>query len=566
LAVRERFSIRATIRVLDLLIACGLALTTLLAISPGFTVNLFTVPIRLHDWMRPLMATAVLAVIRVWWGTRADRRAGGAPADAAWPLARVAILATVLSAIGYGIVHLTAICGGSDSYGYVSASELIRRGQLIQPQPIASWLPVENPLNVATPAGYVPAADRSGIAPAYPLGLPLLMAVATLVAGPGGPYLVPVVCGIALVLIAGHLGAMWYGSRAGWLAAALVAWDALVVTYAKQPMSDVPATMFAVLSVWCLAATPRRILPAGLAAGASFLIRPGGLGLIVVLFVFAVWPRHQRGWTGAKFIAGLLPFVAAQALLQWRLFGSPLTSGYGPLARIYGGASAWHNLEIYSGAIWTIHSLVWFAGLIAACTIRPRAPLMLAIATLILSAVPYVLYFEFDHWETLRFLMPAMVLLSVTAAGGLAGIAGRLGSAPLACAVVVACAIVPAFESERFLRHEGVPQLTEAERRYPLVAAHLRERTPANAVVFAAQHSGSIRHYGDRLTLRWDLLRAEDFEPAMTALAGRGHPIYVVLEGGEQNRFTSAFAAPLQHVQMSPIGQIRNVQIWELVR
>jgi hypothetical protein len=157
-------------------------------------------------------------------------------------------------------------------------------------------------------------------------------------------------------------------------------------------------------------------------------------------------------------------------------------------------------------------------------------------------------------------------LLSVAAAGGLVGMATRLGSTPIVSVVVAACAIVHAFECERFLRREGVPELTEAELRYPLVAAHLRDRTPANAIVFAGQHSGSIRYYGDRLTLRWDLLRAEDFEPAMTALAERGHPIYVVLEGREQGLFTSAFALPLRHVQMYPFGQIKGVRIWELVR
>ncbi|MEO8256124.1 MAG: hypothetical protein ABI868_02150 [Acidobacteriota bacterium] len=554
------------IRLLDTVIACGLALTAVLATSSGFSVNFFGLAIQLHDWVRPLVATAVLAVIHVWWGRRAGRREGRDSDAAAWRPAHIAILATILSATGYGIVHLTAICGGSDSYGYVSASELIRRGQLIQPQPIASWLPVENPLSVAAPLGYVAAADRRGIAPVYPLGLPVLMALATLLAGSIGPYLVPVVCGGGLVVIAGRLAATWYGWRAGWLAAALVASDALVVTYAKQPMSDVPATMFAVLAVWCLAAAPRRTLAAGLAAGASFLIRPGGVGAIVVLFCFAVSPRDRRPWHGMLFIAGLLPFVAAQALLQWRLFGSPLASGYGPLAMIYGGAGVGHNLEIYAGAMWTIHSLVWFAGLLAAWAARPRTPLTLAIATLIASAVPYVLYFEFDHWETLRFLMPAMVLLSVAAAGGLTWMAGRLGSPAIAGVIVAACAIVPAVECERFLRREGVPGLSEAELRYPLVAARVRERSPANAIVLAAQHSGSIRHYGDRMTLRWDLLRAEDFAPAMTALAGRGHPIYVVLEGSEQDRFTAAFAAPLQHLQLSPVGQIRNIQIWELVR
>ena len=54
------------IRVLDVVVAGGLALTTVLATSSGFTVKLFGVAIQLHDWMRPLVATAVLAVIRIF--------------------------------------------------------------------------------------------------------------------------------------------------------------------------------------------------------------------------------------------------------------------------------------------------------------------------------------------------------------------------------------------------------------------------------------------------------------------------------------------------------------------
>ena len=73
---RSRQVLLVTIRTLDPVIACGLALTTVLATSSGFTVNLFSVAIQLHDWKRPLVATAVLAVIRVWWGTRADTREG----------------------------------------------------------------------------------------------------------------------------------------------------------------------------------------------------------------------------------------------------------------------------------------------------------------------------------------------------------------------------------------------------------------------------------------------------------------------------------------------------------
>jgi hypothetical protein len=158
------------------------------------------------------------------------------------------------------------------------------------------------------------------------------------------------------------------------------------------------------------------------------------------------------------------------------------------------------------------------------------------------------------------------VLLSIAAAGGLAALAARLGSDWLTATALALVAAVPAIQTERFLRREGVPQLTLSESRYPLVASHLKERTPGNAIVLAAQHSGSIRHYGDRMTLRWDLLRSEELEPLVAALVEHGHPVYLVLEGTEQQRFTQGFAAPLQRLHMYPFGQIRNIQVWELVR
>lgn len=552
-------------RLLDWIIACGLALTGVLAISSGFSINLWGVSIRLHDWVRPLVVTLGLAVVQAWWLRRLARR-HGARADRSDRVTTIALLAVSLSSIGYWLVYLTTICGGSDSYGYVSASELILRGQLIEPQTISTWLPVVNPLDVATPAGYVPAADQTGIAPSYPLGLPVLMAVASVIAGSIGPYLVPPLCGVMVLVLAWKLGATWFGWRAAWLAAALVAWNPLVVTYAKQPMSDVPATMFALLSVWSLVRPSRLPLIAGLAAGASFVTRPGGVGVIVVLAALAAWPRENRRRDAIRFVAGVTPFVLAQAFLQWRLFGSPLTSGYGPVAQLFAGASVLTNLRIYFEGLWRVHSILWFAGLCAASVVRPRTPFVLAVTALVVSAVPYVLYFEFAHWETLRFLLPSIVLLSIAAAGGLATMVERLKPSGLVAVATMVCAIVPAVQTERFLRREGVPGLMDAESRYPLVATHLKERTPPDAIVLAAQHSGSIRHYGNRLTLRWDLLRSEDLEPLIGALADRRHSVYVVLEGTEQRRFVDSFATPLRHLHMYPFGQIRNIQIWELVR
>ena len=41
----------------------------------------------------------------------------------------------------------------------------------------------------------------------------------------------------------------WFDAETALLATALVAWNPLFITYAKQPMSDVPATMWIVLAL-----------------------------------------------------------------------------------------------------------------------------------------------------------------------------------------------------------------------------------------------------------------------------------------------------------------------------
>lgn len=549
---------------LDAIAALLLALTGTIAATGGFTAVVGGSRIGLHDWTRAALAAAVVLGGRMWHHSKAVTDSTGETHVTS--LARVALAAVALTSVGYWMAYLTTTSGGADSYGYVSASQLILRGILVEPQPIAAWLPVADPLAAASPAAYVPAGDRSGIAPVYPLGFPAMMALATVVAGSIGPYLVPPICGAVCVVFAWRLGHLWYGPFAGWLAAALVAWEPLVVTYAKQPMSDVPATMWALLAVWWLHEPRARPLAAGVATGLSFVTRPGGLGTLAVLALLALG-RRPGGWRRvAAFAAGAVPFALLQAWLQWRLYGSPLRSGYGALATLFAGGSMVDNLGIYATALWQSHPWIWFAGILAAAMTPWRAPLGLAVAVLLASAVPYVLYFRFDHWETLRFLLPAIVLLSIVCAGGLVNVLTRVTASPtrVVPALAALCAVVVAVSGERYLRLQGVPGLREAEARYPRVAERIERLTPVDAVVLAMQHSGSIRHYAKRSTLRWDVLAPADLETSLSAITSRGHAVYVVLEGPEQQQFEARFAAVLPRVRRLPVTQVGNVQIWEL--
>ncbi len=549
---------------LDGVAALLLALAGTIAVTGGFTAVVAGVRIGLHDWPRAAVAAALVVGARMWHHRAILADSTGETSATA--LARVALAATALTSAGYWIAYLTTTAGGADSYGYVSASQLILRGALIEPQDIAAWLPVADPLAVASPVAYVPAAGGSGIAPIYPLGFPAMMALATLVAGSIGPYLVPPFCGAVCVVLAWRLGRLWHGPLAGWLAAALVAWEPLVVTYAKQPMSDVPATMWALLAVWWLHEPRARPFAAGVATGISFVTRPGGLGALAVLALVAIGRRPGHWRRAAAFAAGAVPFAVLQAWLQWRLYGSPLRSGYGALTTLFAGGSVVDNLGIYATGLWQSHTWIWCAGIVATAMTSRRAPLWLAVAVLAGGAVPYVLYFRFEHWETLRFLLPAIVLLSIVCAGGLVSILTRITASATQLVPVVAalCAVLTAVGNERYLRAQGVPGLRENEARYPRVAERIDRLTPENAVVLAMQHSGSIRHYANRSTLRWDVLGPDELEISLSAIVSRGHAVYVVLEGVEQQQFDARFAAALTRVRRLPVTQVGNVQIWEL--
>jgi len=57
------------------------------------------------------------------------------------------------------------------------------------------------------------------------------------------------------------------------------------------------------------------------------------------------------------------------------------------------------------------------------------------------------------------------------------------------------------------------------------------------------QHSGSIRYYAGRLTMRWDVLDAGSLDAVVAALHVRGVPVYAAIESWEEEDFRRRFAA-----------------------
>jgi hypothetical protein len=539
------------------------ALALLAWMVSGVHIPLAVAALSVRQPLRPALVCLVLSLIR---HVLARHRPGTVPPA----LPHLPLLALTATGIGYAVTYLTTVSGGADSYGYVSAAHLIRTGTLSVPQPEAAWLPADHALAVLTPLGYVPRLADASIVPLYPLGFPALAAVGLPLEL--APYVVAPLMAVVVLVLVHRIAHHWTGSRtAAWLATSLTAWNPLVMTYATQPMSDIPATGWLLTAVWLLVRDTPRPLLAGLAAGVSFLTRPGGLGAIAAVALLTAVRTPPRAPALRRFAAGLAPCVALQALLQWRLFGSPWHTGYGSLDTLFAGTTVASNALIYAQAFVSVHTFAWIvlvlAGLYALGTSRALWVLVLLTASL----TPYLLYFRFDHWETLRFILPAVVILNVAAAAGTTALLSRVLGDPWRGIATIAVAALAIAHAGTFLRAEGVPLLMEQERRYPLTAEWIERYTPSGTLVLAGQHSGSIRHYAGRTTLRWDLLNPVDLEPVVQEARRRGVAVYAALDREELAPFRERFEASLaasptdaRRVTLLPGAQIRDVQIWEL--
>jgi hypothetical protein len=172
------------------------------------------------------------------------------------------------------VTHVVTVCGGLDSAGYVGSARLLLSGHLMQYEPIARVLPFPNATAAAAPLGFVAAGQPYFISPRFPPGLPLLMAVTLAAGGRVGPFVVAPA--LATVLLVFRFARRTADPVTAGLAAAITATMPIFVDMALQPMSDVPAAFWLVLSgsfLWRPRPRPRAIA-AALAAGMAILTRP----------------------------------------------------------------------------------------------------------------------------------------------------------------------------------------------------------------------------------------------------------------------------------------------------
>lgn len=546
----------ALVRRFVYLVACLAPVWAVIAFATdGVALSLGFLRLKATEPVRPLVAGAVAAGFYIWRYSR-----DAFDTDGRWLLAlakRAAVVATpviILLGLAVGIHYGSFTAGGSDSYGYVSQASLWLKGSLRIEQPWVQQFSWPEREWTFAPLGYRPLSPDGTLVPTYAAGLPILMALFQAIFGANGPFLVVPVLGALTLWVTYLLGREVTGSGpAGALAALLMLTSPVFLAHVMLPMTDVPVAAGWTLVAFLALKEPRpRALAAGLVAGATLLVRPN-LVLLALVPLITWWARpssivDRPPSIVFRFGLGLVPGIAAIAALNAYLYGSPFSSGYGGLGDLYGWSSAWPNVQHYG--LWLVQTQTPIIALavvpfVVSGALRPgiqtKARLCLG-SLLVLTLVSYIFYFRFDVWTYLRFLLPAYPALFVLMAAGIRFACRKLPVPVRAAAALLVCTVCLA-ASFRFARDQFIFTSRDFERRHIRAAEYVAQLTSETAIIICVQHSGSLRYYAHRITLRYDSLYAHRLDTTLNELRAKGYRPYIVVDDWEEPEFRKRFAA-----------------------
>jgi hypothetical protein len=275
------------------------------------------------------------------------------------------------------------------------------------------------------------------------------------------------------------------------------------------------------------------------------LVRPNLAPLAVVMGLWVVW-RHRSAPRALAFAAGVLPGCVAVGVLNNALYGSPFSSGYRDLNALFSLAYVPTNLGRYGRWFLETQTPFALAGMFALAmpsrTVWPtddarRAALVLASITILVWAMHSV-YTPFEAWWFLRFLLACWPAICIGTAALVLRAGERTRQRRAAIVMLIAIGL---YDVVTAIRRDVFPA-GEGARRYATIARLVERATEPSSVILTAQHSGSIRYYAGRLTLRFDVLDPEWLDRAVAWLGQNGRRPYVLIEDWEMKSFEERFA------------------------
>jgi hypothetical protein len=363
-------------------------------------------------------------------------------------------------------------------------------------------------------------------------------------------YVVPLLGAVA-VFATYQIGRAVGDPLAGVLGAWLLATSPIFLFFLMVPMTDVAVTgTWAAAIALAFRGTTSMAMLSGALAGLSIAIRPNLFFVAAILGAFIARPgaadRRVRSTLG--FVLMTAPGIVLVARVNQYLFGSPLMSGYGRLEDQLALANVAANAPKYLRWFVESQTVLGIAGLAAVLVPlrvwwgRADARNAAICMGLIVVAVwgHYFLYTSFDNWIFLRFLLPTFPVILI-GGGRLASMLMRGARAPAALAAIGVVLLVGLRGLDPPPARDGF-RLWLGDRDVAALASALGPHLPENSVFLADHHSGVIRYYAGRRTLRYPYLDPKDLDAAVAWHAQRGVRLFAVLEPWEVDPFRQQFA------------------------
>lgn len=447
--------------------------------------------------------------------------------------------AAAIALAAFGIARGTWAVGGSDSSCYAVMALSIADGKLQPSSPLAGEAPwPDAPLTFA-PGGFIPSPVHTEAAsPICAPGMAVLMAPLAALFGRDAIFWLVPLSGAVLVMAAFAVARHLAGAMAGAVAAILTAASPIVLYQVVQPMNDVLTA-----ALWLSAIASilnRRASIAGILVGVAILVRPNLAPLSIVIAVMPLVLRHERARRSIVLMAGFaLPGILTMLYLNSALYGGVLRFGYGDAARLFSSANVDDNLVNFGRSLLQTQYLVPLIGFAAPAlftAVARRLSVLLIIAAVTVVAI-YALYQPYPEWWYLRFLIPAIALLSILTGAVAVHVASRArigGMVPIIAVVLAILGIRTAADLQAF-------ELQMLEGRYRNAARAVTERLPASAVLITVWQSGSMRFHADREAVMWDSMDPAWLDRAVQWLSSRGLQPYFLFERREEAEFRARF-------------------------
>ncbi|MEP7343588.1 MAG: YfhO family protein [Acidobacteriota bacterium] len=470
------------------------------------------------------------------------------------------------------IKHASRTVGGSDSSGYARLARSILDGNLSPVVTEADQFGLSPEFGqIFVPLAYGWMAESHRMAPIYPLGFPLHIALGVLAIGwKHGPFIVsPVLATLSLWLLylfARELGLSKALATAG---AVILAVNPIFLYGALQPMSDITAMFWALVTMFAALRSRQNAkwaVAAGAAFGLAFLVRPSNIMLLApLLFVLRL---HLK--TLLLFVAGGLPLAVLFFGYNYAVFGHPLRTGYNVIGLRDEIGARGFTTRFKHYAYWLVMTcsplvpLGWLGGAFNRnLEWRNRAMLLAWFGAFLLF---YCFYSVYDDWGFLRFLLPgypALIVGALVAAKALLDWSGKRFAqrqgVVLRAAVSIGLLLVVFGFAHHYINLFWVFSVAKGQKVYADSSRWADRVLPERSLIVSEEVSGALQFYTNRPIARWDLLPLVHWPVFADRVQASGYHLYALLFPYEIE--PAQRAMPGRWTRQDQIGQ---ASLWQI--